>query len=216
LKNLAEVKSLSSARLRKDPAAAQRVLDVILASVDPRRFPWLAESREPTADERRSAIFASALMHAAPRALMIRRTLAKGEQEQSVRDELNGHGLEPRHLRKVETYAQFPLPGVFSENEVSFGPKKADVLARLWDDRMLPIECKVSNSAVNSFKRLNHETLSKLTAWIDAFGRANVVPTAMLAGVYSPSNVIAAQAAGLTIFWSHRIGDLGTFVESTK
>lgn len=216
LKNLAEVKSLSPARLRKDPTAAQRLLDVIRASVDPRRFPWLAENREPTVEERRVAIFASALMHAAPRTLSARRTVAKGGQEKAVRDELGAHGLKPLHLRKVKTYAEFPPPGIFSENEVQFGPKKADVLARLWDDRMLPIECKVSNSAVNSFKRLNHETLSKYTAWIDAFGRSNVVPTAVLAGVYSPSNVMDAQSAGLAVFWCHRISDLGAFVESTK
>ena len=216
LKNLAEVKSLSPARLRKDPTAAQRLLDVIRASVDPRRFPWLAENREPTVEERRVAIFASALMHAAPRTLSARRTVAKGGQEKAVRDELGAHGLKPLHLRKVKTYAEFPPPGIFSENEVQFGPKKADVLARLWDDRMLPIECKVSNSAVNSFKRLNHETLSKYTAWIDAFGRSNGVPTAVLAGVYSPSNVMDAQSAGLAVFWCHRISDLGAFVESTK
>ena len=216
LKNLAEVQSLSPARLRSDPAAAQRLLDVIRATVDPRRFPWLADNREPTADERRVAIFTSALMHAAPRTLTLRRTIAKVRQEQAVRDELGAHDLRPQRLRRVKTYAEFPPPGVYSENEVPFGPKKADVLARLWDDRMLPIECKVSNSSVNSFKRLNHETLSKHTAWIDAFGRANVVPTAVLAGVYSTANVIAAQSAGLTIFWSHRIGDLGAFVDSTR
>jgi hypothetical protein len=216
LKSLAEVKSLAPSRLREDPQAAQRLLDVIRATVDPRRFPWLAETREPEPDERRLAIFASALMHAAPRTLMMRRTVAKGSQEQAVRDELAAHGLQPLPLRPIATYADFPPPGVFSRNEVRFGPKKADVLARLWDDRMLPVECKVSNSSVNSFKRLNHETLSKNTAWTDAFGRANVVPAAMLAGVYSPANVVDAQAAGLAIFWSHRINDLGAFVEATR
>ncbi|MGH7660294.1 MAG: XamI family restriction endonuclease, partial [Vulcanimicrobiaceae bacterium] len=107
-------------------------------------------------------------------------------------------------------------PGVVSENEVQFGPERGDVLARLLDDRMMPIECKVSNSAVNSYKRLNHDTLAKHVAWIRAFGESNVVPVALLAGVYSPTNVITAQAAGLTIFWSHRISDLGAFVEGTR
>ena len=87
-------------------------------------------------------------------------------------------------------------------------------MARLWDDRMLPIECKVSNSAVNSFKRLNDTTVSKYTAWIDAFGQSNVVPATVLAGIYSPANVIAAQDVGLAIFWSHRITTLDN-LEST-
>jgi len=216
LRALAGVESLNPKRLRADPAAAQRVLDTIRATVDPRRFPWLAENREPSESERSVAIFASALLHAAPRVLMVRRTLAKDEQEGAVRDHLKAHGMTGHQLKKIATYAQFPPQGVYSTNEVVFGPAKADVLARLWDDRMVPIECKVSNSEVNSYKRLNHDTLAKRESWTRAFGESNVVPVGVLSGVYSPANVLAAQEAGLTIFWSHRIGDLGDFVESTK
>lgn len=216
LKKLADVESLVPSRLRANLDGAQRVLDTIRATVDPRRFPWLAEDRNPTAQEKFAAIFASALMLANSRVLMLRRTTAKTEQEHAARAELKARGLRGERLRRIRTHAQFPLSGVVSENEVLFGPKKADLLARLWDDRLMPIECKVSNSSVNSYKRLNHETLEKLTAWIDAFGRANVVPSTVLAGVYSPQNVIDAQAAGLTIFWSHRIADLGAFVEATR
>ncbi|HEY8296516.1 MAG TPA: XamI family restriction endonuclease [Candidatus Baltobacteraceae bacterium] len=217
LKNLADVESLSSQRLRSDPAAAQRVLDVIRKTIDPRRFRWLAEDREPTGGERATAIFASALLHTAQRLQSARRSIAKKDQEFAVRDYLKSIGFAGKRVaKKISTYAQFPAHGIVSENEIDFGPERADVLARLWDDRMLPIECKVSNSGVNSYKRLNHDTLAKHTAWIDAFGRANVVPSAMLAGVFSVSNVLAAQAAGLTIFWSHRMTDLGLFVESTR
>lgn len=217
LKTLSEVDSLAASRLRANPAAAQAVLEVIRATVDPRRFPWLAENRKPTAAERRVAIFASALLHAAQRIQTTRRNDAKTEQENAVRAELKGRGLTGERLRAIAPggYAQFPARGVYSENEVMFGPAKADVLARLWDDRMLPVECKVSNSGVNSYKRLNHDTLSKRESWTKSFGDA-VIPSAILSGVFTPANVETAQAAGLTIFWAHRITDLGEFVESTK
>jgi hypothetical protein len=217
LRTLAEVDSLSAVRLRKDPVAAQAVLEVIRATVDPSRFPWLAANRKPTADERRVAIFASALLHAAQRIQTTRRNDAKVLQERAVRDELRARGLAGKKLGGIPPggYAQFPQRGVFSENEVQFGPAKADVLARLWDDRMLPVECKVSNSEVNSYKRLIHDTLAKRESWTKSFGDA-VIPSAILAGVFSPANVETAQAAGLSIFWAHRISDLGLFVESTK
>lgn len=216
LRKLADVDSLVPAKLRADREGSQRVLDTIRATVDPRRFPWLAENRNPTGAEKSAAIFASALMLANSRVLMLRRTTAKTEQEHEAREQLKAHGLRGERLRTIRTHAQFPAAGIVSENEVRFGRKKADLLARLWDDRLMPIECKVSNSAVNSYKRLNHETLEKLQAWIEDFGRANVVPSAVLAGVYSPQNILDAQATGLTIFWSHRISDLGAFVEGSR
>lgn len=216
LKKLSEVDTLSPRRLREDPEAAQRLLETLRATVDPRRFPWLAEDRNPTAEEKSAAVFASSLMLAAQRLLTLRRSVAKTEQEHQARAELKARGLDGKRLKKIETYAQFPAAGIVSENEVRFGSKKADLLVRLWDDRLMPIECKVSNSAVNSYKRLNHETIEKHLAWRKAFGESNVVPAAVLAGVYSPQNVIEAQATGLAIFWSHRIGDLGAFVEATK
>lgn len=216
LKKLSDVKTLSPRKLREDPAAAQRLLDTLRASVDPRRFPWLAENRNPTESEKSAAIFASSLMLANSGALKIRRKNAKVQQEHETRAELKAHGFTGERLQKIESYAQFPAPGVVSENEVPFGEKKADLLVRLWDDRIMPIECKVSNSAVNSYKRLNHETIEKHLAWRKSFGESNVVPAAVLAGVYSPQNVLDAQATGLLIFWSHRISDLGAFVEGTK
>ncbi len=216
LKQLADVDTLSPQKLRADPEAAQRVLDTIRQTIDPRRFTWLAAGRGPTESETSVAIFASALLHAAQRAQTVRRTLAKDEQEAAVREELRMHQLTGRRLPPITNHAQFPERGVFSESEVQFGPERADVLARLWDDRMLPLECKVSNSKVNSYKRLNHDTLAKHTAWKNAFGTANVVPSAVLAGVFSATNVIAAQEAGLGIFWSHRLDDLGDFVDATR
>jgi hypothetical protein len=217
LKTIAEVTSLSPKRLRANREDTQRLLDTILKSVDPYRFPWLAENRDPSGDERRAAILASALLHAAQRLQSDRRNIAKREQERAVREHLKTIGFVGRVVpRTITTYAQFPPQGIVSENEINFGPERADVIARLWDDRVLAIECKVSNSAVNSYKRLNHDTLAKKTEWNRAFGESNIVPSAMLAGVYSASNILAAQRSGLTIFWSHRIEDLGAFVESTR
>lgn len=85
---------------------------------------------------------------------------------------------------------------------------------RLPDRRCLAIECKVSNSAVNSFKRVNHEALGKARRWLTQFGTAGVVSAAVLSGVFNPENLVAAQQGGLCLFWSHRLEDLGEFIKS--
>jgi hypothetical protein len=87
-------------------------------------------------------------------------------------------------------------------------------LVRLPDRRCLAIECKVSNSAVNSFKRVNHEAMGKAREWLRAFGTAAVVPAAVLSGVFNTENLHAAQEGGLYLFWAHRLDDLRSFIQS--
>jgi hypothetical protein len=86
----------------------------------------------------------------------------------------------------------------------------------LWDGRVVPIECKVSNSATNSVKRLNNDAASKAEAWRIDFGAMQVIPTAVLSGVYKLHNLEDAQQRGLKLFWAHDIARLTDWVASTK
>ena len=87
---------------------------------------------------------------------------------------------------------------------------------RLHDTRLMPIECKVSNSSTNSVKRLNNDAAVKAQFWISKFGSDQVVPAAMLAGVFKVLNLTQAQDRKLALFWSHDLDKLGEFIESTK
>jgi hypothetical protein len=86
---------------------------------------------------------------------------------------------------------------------------------RLRDGRILALECKVSNSAVNSFKRFNREITDKAAKWRLSFGD-QVVPAAVLAGVYKLENLCDAQDEGVTIFWDHDLAPLVDFVSSSR
>lgn len=91
-----------------------------------------------------------------------------------------------------------------------------DVPIRLRDDHptgqlFLAIECKVSNSSVNSRKRLL-EVNSKKETW-DSSGLPHRFRTAaLLAGVFDVGRLIEAQNAGIYIFWEHRLSDLTEFL----
>ncbi len=80
----------------------------------------------------------------------------------------------------------------------------------------MPIECKVSNSAINSVKRLNNDVGSKATSWKRDFGLLQVVPTAVISGVYKLHNLIEAQSRGVTIFWGHDLEPLTNWIAATK
>lgn len=210
LKTLAET-TLSAAALRSDPQQAQRVRDTILQIIDPFRFPWIAEQRSPTEEERSRAILASASQVAARKVETARRSNAKEQQERAVKTLLLVQGYTEVGRRDIPLLDAAPSPGEFC-GESKLGETRADLVIRLLDRRAMPLECKVSNSAVNSFKRINHEATGKARNWIDQFGKRQIVPCAIIHGVFNPTNLESAQAEGLAIVWSHRLQDLADFV----
>lgn len=216
LKVLADVESLAPGRLRSDPQMAQRVIDTVLLALDRRRFPWVADGREPDEAEREAAALASAALIASSRVQTNRRNEAKNIQEQAVEERLLAAGFEKvRAPRDVPTLIAAPTPGHFCRETV-FGTRKADLLIGLWDNRKMPLECKVSNSSTNSIKRINGDAAVKAVRWTEEFGTLSVVPAAMLSGVYKLSHLVTGQANGLTLFWAHDLDALIEWIEATR
>ncbi len=215
LKILADCRALSANALRANPTQVQRILSIVRQVIDRRRFPWIVDQREPTEAERNAAIIASAALMAASRAQTNRRSSGKRQQEMALREALLNLGFNESGSRKIPTIALAPAPGHFSGESV-FGTRKADLIVRLWDHRVMPIECKVSNSSTNSVKRLNNDAAVKAESWRTDFGRRQVVPTAVLSGVYKLHNLLDAQDRGLTLFWSHAIDQLTAWISKTR
>lgn len=214
LKTLAET-TLSAKALRGDAEQARRVRDTVLQIVDPHRFPWIGERRNPTDRERIRAIVASAVLVAARKVEASRRSETRKDQEEAVKAMLRDIGLTETAARDIPILDAAPPPGEFC-GESKLGDSRADLVVRLYDRRVMPVECKSSNSAVNSFKRINHEAAGKARAWLAGFGKRQIVPVAVIGGVFGPANLEAAQAEGLAIIWSHRLRDMADFVESTR
>ena len=208
--------SLAPGRLRADPGAAGRIVDSVLGALDRRRFPWIGEGREPSEAERQAAVLATATLMATERMRTLRRSEAKLTQESAVAGALTAAGFSqvasPRVIRTLE---EAPGPGEFCA-EVDFGGRKADLVVGLWDRRRMPIECKVSNSMTNSYKRVNNDAAVKAVSWLRAFGEDQVVPAAVLSGVFRPENLRTAQTAGLTLFWAHQLDQLVRWIDRTR
>ncbi|HEX2078249.1 MAG TPA: XamI family restriction endonuclease [Longimicrobium sp.] len=215
LKTLADAVSLTAKRFQAEPELVERIVSVVLLGLDRRRFPWVAEEREPNEAERYAAVVATAAMMATQRLGTNRRNEGKANQEQQVEDALLRVGLVKVPRREVRTAAELPARGEFC-GESKLGNRKADFILRLWDHRIMPIECKVSNSATNSVKRLNNDAAAKAEVWRRDFGATQVVPCAVLSGVYKLHNLLDAQDRGLVLFWAHRLEDLVGWVVATS
>jgi len=206
---------LSPGHLRKDPAMVRRIVDIVRMGLDRRRFPWISEDREPTADERAAAVLASAALMAARSVGTARRHEGKEAQELLVANTLSGAGLIRVDTRAISTLDLAPHAGEFCRESV-LGSRKADIVVRLWDHRLMPIECKVSNSALNSIKRLNNDAAVKAETWTKDFGTRNIVPAAVLSGVYKLRHLSDVQQRGLALFWAHDLHALVSWIDQTR
>lgn len=215
LKVLAEVSTLAPGVLRNDKAKLRKVFAVIEQTIDPFRFPWVIERRTPTENEKSAALLASSVLLAAQRISTARRGVGKSTQEALVKDFLTSLRYAEAPRMTISTIVEGPKKREFC-GESMLGSRKADVIVRLNDTRLMPIECKVSNSALNSVKRINNDAAAKAVDWLKTFGTNQVVPTAVISGVFKVSNLMQAQEAGLTLFWAHDLKKLGKFVGSIE
>jgi hypothetical protein len=215
LQVIADVDSLAPGILKRNPVALRKVFGVIERVIDPHRFPWVAGGEAPTAQQREAALLASSVLLAAQRIATERRTDGKDGQETKVKDYLRTLGFREVPAATINTIVRGPQAMEFCA-ECQFGERKADVVVRLHDTRLMALECKVSNSATNSVKRLNNDAAVKAEYWLGVFGTSQVVPAAVLSGVFKVMNLEQAQARGLALLWSHDLDKLGTFIAAAR
>ncbi|MDR3203104.1 MAG: XamI family restriction endonuclease [Bifidobacteriaceae bacterium] len=213
LKTLADT-SLSVGPLSRNPEAITSVIDLNMMSLDRRRFPWIPENRAPTPSEKETALVSTSVLFAIGKTETKRRAAGK-RLELILKKHLDSVGLKEVPTAAITNATHGPAMGQYC-GETSVVGTKADVVVRLFDGRLLLIECKVSNSETNSYKRLIHDCGEKAQTWVQMLGPANCSPAAVLMGCYSSLNLAQAQTMGLAVFWSHALDSLGEFISATK
>jgi hypothetical protein len=140
---------------------------------------------------------------------------AAREQQDAVANLLGNLGFERVSLGLVDE------PGSLRERCFACATKFAtgdgsahevDVAVGLPKRTILAIECKVSNDATNSVKRVN-DVLKKAAAWKRQWGRF-VVTGALLQGVFSEKEPRRLIDNEVEVFWSHRIDLLAVWVRA--
>jgi hypothetical protein len=210
--------SLAPTLVRQDPARAERICDVMLKILDPKRFPWIYENRLARREEISRALLASTVVAAAQRVQTSRRIDEKVAIEGAVRGLLVGaewsRVQSPKGgIRNIRRKA--PEARQIKEN-VTLGGEGADFVVGLGDGRILAIECKGSNSEINSRKRINKEVANNAQSWLRQFGDGTLVPSAAIQGVFKPDYIAEVQEIPVVFFWGHRLEDLKAFLDATS
>ena len=146
-----------------------------------------------------------------------RRMRLAGEQEDAVADLLVDLGYRQLPARLIDQ------PGALAADEFMRATQfetadgsthEVDVAIGLPKRTILALECKVSNDATNSVKRVN-DVLKKASAWKARWG-LNVLTGALLQGVFSAKEPRRLLEAEVCIFWSHRIADLREWLVAAR
>ena len=211
---------LSAKALNADAALAERFAALLRAGIDAKRFPWLSSGAKPAASAVKAAELATTVAAAIQRVQTKRRSDEKDQLEGAIEHQLSSK-LKMQRIpvpRESITNENFrdtaPNAGQFMRG-ATLGGDNGDFVIGLWNNRLLALECKSSNSEINSRKRLNKEVVKNAGAWVTAFG-SMVIPGAALRGVFKPEYVRDAQAAKVALFWGHRLGDLLAFIATTR
>jgi hypothetical protein len=201
-------------RTHLDIDSAMRAAGVLRSVLDPERFPWTERGsfRPPTPEERRTAMRWTAGLSAVQTIHTARRSGQSGRQQNAVAQLLIELGFERVRPRQISVVGEIGR-GQFMPESVVVG-SKCDVPIGLRDGRLLLIECKVSNSEINSVKRLNRETENKKDTWSHAFGE-RAITAAVLSGVFRVQNLRDAQANGIAIFWERDLTPLRQFLTAS-
>jgi hypothetical protein len=197
--------------------AFQAAAQIIRERLDRERTPWLTAKRAPNAAERTAFARTTASIRATGQVLTSRRMDSSARQEAAARVAAAKAKYKPvtPTAQLVDPIKEMP-PGSFATASRRLAQTNMDIPIRLTDGHgtgllFLALEAKVSNSSLNSRKRLL-EILRKRERW-DASGKLYRFRTgAVLAGVYDVRRLIETQDAGVFLFWEHRLSDLTAFL----
>lgn len=197
--------SITKTKLRADDDLVRRVLGLICQMADPVRFPWVGTGREPLAHELKTALRATIALHATQNLQTERRGYGK-----KVEQALEAH-LIALDFKKVRSPAKGQVrlprdypPGKCFYGECSVYGRKTDLLIGLDDGRIVAVEAKDSSSVTNSVKRVLNDTAAKARHWHSKAGE-QIIPVALLSGVFGLENLKLAQADGLFLIWAHEL-----------
>jgi hypothetical protein len=190
---------------------------LIRERLDRERAPWLKQKRAATNLERDAFSRATASIRAAGAIQTARRMESSKRQEEAARQAAHKARYTPitPPATLTDPSKQMP-PGSYSTASRRLAQTNMDIPIRLKSRhatglQFLALEAKVSNSALNSRKRLG-DVLRNRERW-DASGTLYRFRTgAVLAGVYDVRRLIEAQNAGVFLFWEHRLTDLTAFL----
>jgi hypothetical protein len=212
------VKQTTDRGMRPTASEFTAAARLIGSTLDGDRAPWLAAGHKPTNAERLTFLNWNASVRATSAVLTARRSAASERQEGAIRAAAAASPANYAEVTPPGTLSD-PIkqmqPGSYASSSRRLNRTTMDVPIRLRANHptgllFLAIEAKVSNSSINSRKRLL-EVTRKREIWDNAGTLYSFRTAAVLAGVFDVERLIEAQDAGVLLFWEHRLTDLTSY-----
>lgn len=195
------------------------VASAVAAQFDIRRSrpltPWISQGRKPHIAEIKRLLWSVAPLLASQRVATLQRNRAASEQEQAVVALLLSKGWTKLPTPPQMSSGTIPVRHFMHKTRfatASATPQEVDIALGLNGAIVLATECKVSNDATNSIKRVN-DVLKKAKAWKDHWGNF-VKPAALLQGVIAAKDVHRLLDEGVEVFWSHDLPQLESWIDA--
>lgn len=186
-------------------AAAKDAADVFAEWRDLSLTRWVGRNRAPYRRELAALISGVSPLIAAQLVTTVKRERLAIAQELAVTQLLDGLGWKRQPSLALDQRGQLPARHYAHKTKFATrsGAYEVDIACGLGETFVLAMECKVTNDATNSIKRIN-DVLNKARAWEQRWG--DMVQTgAMLQGVIPPAQIKKLLDAEVSIFWSHRL-----------
>lgn len=197
------------------PVAVSEVAMVLSNWMDRKIAPWLAANRDPTVVER-ELLVERVISFIAPKLTETqKRNRLSAEQESAVVNLLKSFGW--KQLPSVTIDVRAAVPPKHFMNKARFATatttaQEVDIACGFAASYVAAMECKVTNDATNSVKRVN-DVLKKAAAWKSHWG-SFVETAALLQGVIKPEDVQRLTDEGVKVFWSHDLAAFSSWVQS--
>jgi hypothetical protein len=177
---------------------------------------WLNYGRPPRIAELRRLLWSVAPLIASQQLATLQRNRYAAAQEQSVLKLLRAKGWTQLPGSLLDKRAELPLRHFMHKTRYATAsegsPQEVDIALGLRGSVVLATECKVSNDATNSVKRIN-DVLKKATAWKTHWG-SFVKTAAILQGVIAGKEVVRLIEADVIVFWSHDLAAFDAWIDS--
>jgi XamI restriction endonuclease len=161
------------------PQNAKQIAAVLEQWLDADIAPWVREKRPPTQVETNRFVDVVATLISAQVAATLARTEMANAQEQEVIQGLIASGWKKLPSKPVTSLVDLPAKEFMHKTlfATDTQPQEVDIACGLGKTVVVAMECKVSNDATNSIKRIN-DVLKKAEAWKTKWGL--MVGTAVL------------------------------------
>jgi XamI restriction endonuclease len=177
--------------------------------------PWISQGRRPRIAEVKRLLWSVAPLLASQRVATLQRNRAASAQESAVVALLSSKGWTKLPASTLDTRGTLPVRHFMHKTRFatrSTAPQEVDIALGLKGSIVLATECKVSNDATNSIKRVN-DVLKKAKAWKDHWG-SFVKTAALLQGVIAAKDVHRLLDEGVEVFWSHDLPMLESWIDA--